>query len=340
MKKRTIKLALIIVMIFHASFLFAQFGGDQSFDFLNLPVGARSAALGGVIASSTADDVNLFVSNPALLDSANDNHLSWSYFTYYADVKLNTISYAKQFDKIGMVGLAVQRVGYGTFDRYDDLGNSNGTFDAHETAVVVSHSHTLGLFTMGANLKYINSGIDTYSSHALSMDIGGVFMHPVHELQMSLLVKNIGVVLSEFSGTSNSSLPFDVQLGLTIKPEHMPFRFSVTAYNLTQLQGDNYDPEFDEESGVGGKIFRHINIGTELILGKNVNLRVGYNYNVRQELKLDNVRSMNGISLGFMIKIKAFELSYAFTNYHVSGGRSYFTLTSNLNTIFKKKSIL
>lgn len=327
-------------MVLNVSFLYAQFGGEDSFDFLNLPIGARSAALGGVIASSTDSDVNLFLSNPALLDSADDNHLSWSYFGYYADVKLNTISYAKQFDKLGMLGFAVQRVGYGTFDRYDELGNLEGAFEAHETAVVVSHSHTLGLFTMGTNLKYVNSGIDTYGAHALAMDIGGVFTHPVHELQMSLLMKNFGVILSEFSDTSNSYLPFDVQLGLTFKPKHMPFRLSVTGYNLTQWQRDNYDPAFDEKPGAVGTVFRHVNFGTELILGKNVNLRGGYNYNVRQELRLDDAGRLSGVSLGFMIRIKAFELSYAFTNYHVSGGRSYFTLTSNLNTIFKKKSIL
>ena len=61
---------------------------------------------------------------------------------------------------------------------------------------------------------------------------------------------------------------------------------------------------------------------------------------LRQELRLKEKAGMSGISLGFMAKIKAFEFSYAYSTYHVGGGNSYFTITSNLNRIFYKKSII
>ncbi|MGL1887353.1 MAG: type IX secretion system protein PorQ [Reichenbachiella sp.] len=328
-------------MMINTGFLFAQLGGDRSFEFLNMPIGARVAGLGGVINSSTASDVNLFLSNPALLDTAVDNHLSWGYLNYYADVKYNTFAYAKRFKKIGMLGVGVQRLSYGEIDRYDQVGNQIGEFDAHETALVVSNSHTLGYFTMGVSLKYVNSAIDTYGAHALSMDLGGTFTHPEKELQVAVLFKNFGFVLSEFSATSDSQLPFDVQVGVTFKPKHMPFIFSMTAYNLTKVNGQYYDEDLEESEPSGfSKAVRHFNIGTEIILGPNVNLRAGYNYLVRQELQLEGVRGMSGVSLGAMIKVKAFEFSYTYTNYHADGGRSYFTVTSNLNRVLKKKSIL
>lgn len=319
--------------------MFAQL--DNSFQFLNLPIGARVAGLGGVISSSTDEDVNLFLSNPALLDSANDNHVSWSHLGFYADVKYNTLAYAKTFEKVGTFGIGIQHLGYGSIDSYDASGNSVGSFDASETAVVVSHSHQLSVFKLGANLKYVYSGIYTYNSSALAMDIGGVFIHPEKEFMVSVLFKNIGFVMSEYSDTADSSLPADLQIGLTFKPEHMPFRFSFTGFNLLNPNENYYDENLDEEEpGIGDRVFRHLNIGTEILFSRNFNIRLGYNHQVRKELSLSEKSGLSGMSMGLMARIKAFELSYTFTTYHVDSGRSYFTLTSNLNRVFKKKSII
>lgn len=333
------KPAFIFLFWIQAGFLFAQL--DNSFQFLNLPIGARVAGLGGVIGSSTDDDVNLFLSNPALLDSANDNHVSWSHLGFYADVKYNTLAYAKTFEKAGTFGIGIQHLGYGSIDSYDVSGNSVGSFDASETAVVVSHSHQLSVFKLGANLKYVYSGIYTYNSSALAMDIGGVFIHPEKEFMVSVLFKNIGFVMSEYSDTADSSLPADLQIGLTFKPEHMPFRFSFTGFNLLNPNENYYDENLDEEEpGIGDRVFRHLNIGTEILFSRNFNIRLGYNHQVRKELSLSEKSGLSGMSMGLMARIKAFELSYTFTTYHVDSGRSYFTLTSNLNRVFKKKSII
>lgn len=334
------KPALILLFWMQAGFLFAQ--SDESFQFLNLPIGARVASLGGVVNSSTDEDVNLFLSNPALLDSANDNHVSWSYLGFYADVKYNALAYARTFDRAGTFGIGVQHLSYGSFDSYDDAGNSVGTFNANETALVVSHSHQVSLFQMGASLKFAHSGIYTYNSSALLLDFGGTFIHPEKEFIVSLLFKNLGFMLSDYTGTSNSSLPSDLQVGLTFKPEHMPFRFTFTGYDLLSLNESYYDESLTNQSkpGTVDRFFRHINIGTEILFGPNFNIRLGYNHKVRKELSLTEKSGLSGISMGLMARIKAFELSYTFTNYHVDSGRSYFTITSNLNRVFKKKSIL
>ncbi|MDW3209254.1 MAG: type IX secretion system protein PorQ [Reichenbachiella sp.] len=333
------KPAFIFLLWIQAGFLFAQL--DNSFQFLNLPIGARVAGLGGVISSSTDEDVNLFLTNPALLDSANDNHVSWSHLGFYADVKYNTLAYAKTFEKAGTFGVGIQHLGYGSIDSYDASGNSVGSFDASETAVVVSHSHQLSVFKLGANLKYVYSGIYTYNSSVLAMDIGGAFIHPEKEFMVSVLFKNLGFVMSEYSDTADSSLPTDLQIGLTFKPEHMPFRFSFTGFNLLNPNENYYDENLDEEKpGIGDRVFRHLNIGTEILFSRNFNIRLGYNHQVRKELSLSEKSGLSGMSMGLMARIKAFELSYTFTTYHVDSGRSYFTLTSNLNRVFKKKSII
>jgi len=337
------KLALVFLTMLQAGFLSAQLGGQRTFEFLNLPIGSRVSGLGGVIISATSDDVNMFLSNPSLLDTAVDNYVSWSFLPFYADVKFNTLAYAKNFKKIGMLGFGIQHLNYGTIEGFDLAGNPVGTFDANETAITVSHSHQLGPFRLGVNLKFAHSKIYTFGSSALLLDLGGSFIHPEQELVVSLLFKNFGFLLSDYSATARSSLPTDVQLGVTFKPKYMPFRFTFTAYNLNKSNATYFDTEQsnpDDQPGTFDKIFRHINIGTEIVLSKNVNVRFGYNHLIRKELRLENRAGATGLSFGLMARIKAFELSYTLATYHVDGGRSHFTITSDLNKIFNKKSII
>ena len=67
---------------------------------------------------------------------------------------------------------------------------------------------------------------------------------------------------------------------------------------------------------------------------RNFTLRAGYNYHLRQELKLDQKLSTVGFSLGFGVKVKRFRLDYSTTRYHLAGTSSHFSLAINLNRFF------
>lgn len=336
------KPVFIILLLINTGFLYAQIGGKRVFEFLNMPTNARTAALGGVVVSTTDDDATMFLSNPALLVPENHNHLSVSYMGFYADIQYSSFTYTRKFTKFGIMGFGVQRMGYGEFESYDASGNAMGKFDAGETAVTVSNSYKVGPFAMGVNLKFVQSSIYTYSASGLFLDLGGVYSHPEKELTIGLNMKSLGVLLSDYTDSSNGTLPFDVQAGITFKPEHMPFRFTFTAFNLNRdnvAYFDENQSSLDDKPGQVDKIFRHINIGTELLLGKNFNIRLGYNHLLRKELRLTNTSGGAGFNFGFMVRIKAFELAYTNATYHASGGRSFLTITSNLNRILKKKTI-
>lgn len=334
------KSVLIILLIFNTDFLYAQIGGKRIFEFLNLPANARIAGLGGVVVSSTDNDVNMFLSNPVLLDSANDNFLSLNHLDFYANIKYNSVVYAKNLGKLGTFGFGVQHIRYGSFDSYDASGNSIGTFKAGETAVTISRNHTLDLFTIGVNLKYVQSLIDVYKAFGFFIDFGGAFKHPKQEFIITINFKNIGFLVSDYTNTSDSRLPFDVQIGTTFKPEFMPFRFTFTGYNLVRDNIVFFDESISSPNNKpkqADKILRHINIGAELIIRKIFNIRIGYNHLLRKELRLKNTAKGAGISFGFMIRIKTFELAYTNTTYHADGRKNFITITSNLGKIIKKK---
>ena len=333
---------LAFLALLPASFLFAQSQGG--FEFLNLPVGAKAAGLGGVIASASGNGVNLFLSNPSLLDTAHHNHLSWSHLSFYGGVKYNTLAYARAFKKPGIFAIGIQHLGYGDINSYTPSGNPAGTFSANDLAVTLSHSRQLGAFRLGANLKYIQANLYIYGASALAIDIGGSFIHPKSELVVSILFKNLGFTLADYTSSSRARLPTDLQVGLTFKPKKMPFRWTLTGHHLIHFNRFAYFYENSsmdkKKTALADRIFRHVSLGLEVIFSPHVQLRAGYNHAIRSALRLPEKSGLAGISLGAMVRIQAFELAYTFTNYHASGGRSYFTLTTSLNRIFKKKTII
>ena len=317
----------------------AQVGGDQNFVFLNTPSSARVAALSGVNVTAQDRDVNMFLSNPALLAEDLHLHAAISYIDYLADIRYTTLAYAHKFKRGGMWGIGLQYFDYGKFEGFDEAGNEAADFRARDFAAVISHSRTVGVFTLGANLKWAQSHLGTYTSSAVLVDIGGIYKHPEKEFTVGLTVKNVGFVLTKFVDERKTELPFDVQIGTTFKPEHMPLRFSITAYNLSRGDIAYYDPSLrnnQEEPGVVDKVLRHVTIGAEVLLSQNVNLRFGYNHLIRKELRLDEVSGGAGFSMGLMVRVKAFELAYSRSFYHVAGGSNVFSLASDLGTFIKK----
>jgi hypothetical protein len=144
-------------------------------------------------------------------------------------------------------------------------------------------------------------------------------------------------------------MPFDAQLGVTFKPEHMPLRFSATAHHLYQFDIVYLDPnqrglldadgnEIKDKKTFGDKLARHFVVGGELLLSKNFHLRMGYNHLRRRELRMDSRSGGAGLSLGALIRIRSFAFDYSRAFYHVGGASNYFTLTTDMGSLFRRES--
>ncbi|WP_254154140.1 type IX secretion system protein PorQ [Chryseosolibacter indicus] len=318
---------------------YGQAGGERSFQFLNVASSARLSGLGGVNVSLTDRDVNFFVSNPALVGDTLSGLGSASYQFYVADIGHSTIVYSNKFKKAGLFTLGIQHMNYGTVMGYDPSGAETGEFKAQETALLISKSHQAGNFRIGVTLKGIFSGIGGYNATAVAADIGGVFIHPEEQFTIGLAVKNVGLVISDYSNPTSSRLPFDVQLGTTFKPRHMPLRFSITAYNLAHndIVHNNPADVNAKEPTVVSKIFSHLNFGGEVLLHKNVNILLGYNYLNHQALKLENAGGGAGLSLGFSATVKRFDFAFSRMAYMAGKAAYSFTLSTNINKLLRRK---
>ncbi|MBD2768234.1 type IX secretion system protein PorQ [Hymenobacter sp. BT664] len=325
-----------------------QLGGRTVFPFLDLPPSAQLAALGGMSVSARTDDPTMLYGNPALLNAEMDGRLALSYVAYVGDIKQSTAAYVFNTEKAGRFGVGITYLNYGQFESYDPAGNSLGTFGVNEYTVGVSDSYSKGRFTFGATTKLAVSSIAGSRSLAGVADAGIVYKHPTQDFTAGLAVKNAGYQFSPYPGTERGPLPLDVQLGATIKPEHMPVRLSLTAHHLQQWDIQYLDPnqrgqpdargvEKKPTKSFGDNLARHLTASAALILGKNLNLRVGYNHLQRRELRLDNTSGGAGLSFGIMLKISTFQVDYTHATLQAAGSGEYFTLSRNLDSLFKKK---
>lgn len=317
----------------------AQTIRQRSYSFLELAPTARMGALGGVNVSLADRDVNFFMSNPALVGDTLSGWASAGYQFFLADIGQASAAYSHTFNKIGQLSLGVQHLGYGKLTSYDASGQEIGEFKSGETAVVISKAHQVGAFRMGANFKLAFSSIAGFRSSAAMVDLGGVFIHPKQNFTIGMVLRNLGIVMSEYSASSTTSLPVDLQLGMTFKPEYMPMRFSITAYSLLESTATFDDPAVQNDPpGTLDKVLRRFTFATEILVGKNVTAIVGYNFRTHQELKLDNGGGGAGITLGLSAKVKTVEFVLSRSGY-VAGSAGYaFAVMSNIEQLWKRKS--
>jgi hypothetical protein len=346
MRKAALSLVILMILPFCVE---AQIGGRRGFSFLELPSSAKLSALGGVNVTAGSHDVNMVVANPALLNEQMDNQLSLSYIGYLADIKQSSLAYAFNSEKYGRWAASINYLNYGDFIQRDATGTEEGKFNVNDYSVGLTHARIVDNYTLGATAKVAVSSIAGNQALSLLTDAGIAFLHPEKDFTVGLAFKNIGYQLKSFDEGERQSLPWDAQLGLSYKPEHMPVRFSLTAHRLYQFdivylnpndsgQLDENGEEVKNEKKLGDKIARHFVAGAELVFSKNFHIRAGYNHLRRKELRLNSIGGGAGFSLGAMVRVRAFELNYSSAFFHPSGATHYVTISTNTSTFLKKKS--
>lgn len=328
----------------------AQKGGESTYSFLGMTNAGRVAALGGEIVSIRDGDINLVYHNPALLSAEMDNHLAINYVDHLAGINVGYTGYARSIENIGNFSAGIHYINYGVFEAADELGNDMGTFRSAEYALNLSYSRSIidTFLTAGVSLKPIFSSLERYNSVGIALDLGLLYYNPGSLTSVGLVFKNMGMQLSTYAGT-REQLPFEIQAGITQGLAHAPFRFSVTFQNLERwdltysIDDGNDDLSFGVETEksnaavFGDKLMRHIVFSTEVLLGKNFHVDIGYNYKRRQEMKVNAHPGTVGFSWGFGFRISKFHLSYGRSAYHLAGGTNHFSLTTNLSDFYRKR---
>ncbi len=324
----------------------AQLGGTAVFRVLDIPSSARISALGGSPVAVYDNDINLGLFNPALLNASMTKQVALSYMPYIDGINLGYAAYAHSFDSLGItMSGSVQYVDYGTFTRRDETGADQGTFNAGEYVVQVGAGRAIdSVFSMGVNLKFITSSLESYNATGWAADIGGVFVKKALGLTVGATLRNIGFVSSSYTGTKEK-LPFQAQLAATYKFRHAPFRLGLSIDNMQQWDLTYNDPntqtQIDPTTGATivkkvtsvDRALLHIVPNAEILFGPNFMVRLGYNYRRRQELAFDVKPGLSGVSFGIGLKVSRLIISYSYAQFNPAGASNTFTLAMRFSDL-------
>jgi len=333
---------MLFLMMSTTVSVFAQLGGNATYQFLNLISSPRQAALGGKVITNVDYDVTQALYNPATINIEMDNQLALNYANHLGDIRYGTAAYAYTVDRRTQTFHAgVTYINYGNFEGYDENGNSTGDFTGNEAALSIGYALQIGFsdFYAGANIKLISSKLEQYSSFGAALDFGVIYINEYLDFNAALVVRNIGTQLTTYAGL-NEPLPFEIDFGMSQTLENVPIRWHLTFENLQQWPIATANParattdlngnQTQEEVGFLSQLIRHTLLGVELFPKKGFNLRLGYSFRRAEELRIIEQRNFSGLSFGIGLKFNKLRFSYTHARYSLASNTSFLGMQIDL----------
>ncbi|GDX63880.1 hypothetical protein LBMAG35_07180 [Chlorobiota bacterium] len=313
--KKVMLIALLLGTLSYNDVIKAQ----SPFDFVQLTISARSAALGGAFSSIANDQTAVFF-NPGALSTVEKSSVSATFMKHVLDISSGQAVYTLPFDKQSSERFAISAMytTYGSFDRTDEFGTVLGTFSSNNIAVMGSYSNELdSTLSYGCNVKFIHATLDDLSSSAIALDAGILYRLPATRTNVGFSILNIGTQLSTFTGITDE-LPIDVRLGINHRLRGLPLLLNFSFHHLA----DDADAFFDR---VG-----NFSIGGEFILSKVLDMRLGFDNYVRDATSIQGQRRFSGFSAGVGVRTEYVNIDYGVSALGTAGTIHRLTLHTSL----------
>ena len=299
-------------------FIHAQ-EGDDGYAILRFPASSRVSALGGYSVSLVEPDPSLVFHNPALLGAEMNGRLNVNFMNYIADINIGSAVFTKAFRERGAWGAGATYIHYGNMKETTVDNEQLGVFSVQDIGIHVFYSYDLSeKWRGGLSMKALYSTIAEYYSFGLAVDAGLSYYLSESNLAVGIALKNVGAQLKSYYD-ERQHIPWDLQLGVTKRMAHAPFRFSVTAMYLNQWKF-NYvnrsstakDDRFLETA------LKHLVFGVEFLPSDNLWLGIGLNPKTRMDMTLPSGNGLGGFTIGGGVKVSRFDVGASIARYHPS----------------------
>lgn len=340
---------ILLILIVAPISVFAQIGGSSIYEFVTLPYSAVENAMGGNGITRNEKNLAFSLKNPSLLDSTYNKEVVGNWGLLHmkqTGIGLGTIGYAHTlFPKLSLQA-GIHFINYGVFEGYDEEGVSTTNFVPSEYQLIAGASYQVrDHISVGANLKPVLSYMEQYSSYGLLFDVA--VSYRLERTCLSLAARNVGWQIKPYTTGNRESIPYSVDFGISQRLEHAPLRFNIVYEDLQHFDvsvAENkqqttlnsiYEDDEEREFVVFGKTFlKHISLSTEIFIGKNITLIGGYNYRKSEDLSFGSSKHGAGVSIGLVLTFSRFNVAYGWSKQQAAGGRSFFTLGFNTETIY------
>jgi hypothetical protein len=255
--------------------------GTEGASFLELPTGARPAALGNAY-TALANDAYGVTSNPAGLARLPYTELNGMHLIYVEDTAYEYASFAHPFGETRGIGAAIQYFRPGDVEGRNESGEPIGDISGSYAAFNLGYGQRVGPVALGITGKAIRASIDDVSASAFAMDAGAQWQ-PKSELTLGAVLQNVGSKLKFIS--EGDSLPLLARLG--------------GAYRL-----------WEKLTFTGEGVYRKsgplsFHSGVEYMSAEGFSIRSGYTTERTKEMS-----ALAGLSVGVGMNLWGHELGY------------------------------
>lgn len=168
--------------------------GTSGFQFLKIPVDARSAALGETVVANAFDASSLFW-NPALAAQATGPQIGISHTAYYTGINLESLAglyHAGGFT----LGVSLQTLDSGEMDvttEFEPYGTGE-TFRLVDLAAGLTVAQQLtDLFSYGVTARYVQESVAGLTTQTGVVDLGIFYRIGATGVQMAVAIRNLGI---------------------------------------------------------------------------------------------------------------------------------------------------
>ncbi|MBN2407183.1 MAG: PorV/PorQ family protein [Elusimicrobia bacterium] len=264
-------LILFLIIFTSTGTVFSGKGpGSSGYEFLNIPVGSREAAIGA--GTAIAHNPNAFWWNPAGIAFVERFSVSLMYNKWFEDITQQRAgcTFPMMQRSVGAVNVSMLSVpgieGYSWFDI------PTGEVQAKDyCASYTQAKYFSDLMVAGLTLKGVVEQLDDVSVYAMALDIGAI-SSPVENLWLSAGVKNAGVSKTHIE--EKGILPISFFTGLGIRMN----KLILFASDITYI-----DQEIKYGAGAEFNIFDllYIRCGTNNFADAGDNIQAGAGWKIK-----------------------------------------------------------
>ena len=248
--------------------------GTSSAQFLNIPVGARAAALGSA-STATAIDATSMYWNPGALALVDKKQVMIEHSEWIADLRHNFAGVALPLGQAGVVGVYVLSL---TMDDMEEttMEQQEGTgrmFGAYNYSVGLSYARFLMRdFAIGATVKYVHESIWNNSAGGFAVDLGTSYVTPFDGIRLGVRLANFGQKMNIDGKDLTTTV--DIDPGSQGNNNRIDARLSTRDFDLplmlqVGLAWDAYESEFIRATLMADAVSpsdanQSVNLGMEL----------------------------------------------------------------------------
>lgn len=337
-------LVLIVLLLFSIN-SFAQLGGKHTFSFLGLSYSARTVGLGNSFITAIDNDLSLGILTPSLLNMKQNNAATFNHSILSGGINYGMVGYAHKIRNAGIMSGHIRYASYGKMDLTNELGVKTGEFRAGDVIAGVGFQHDVNKYiSIGANLNFIFSNLETYNAFGMSLDLAGTFHFDKANTIVTAVVKNFGYQFDGYIKKQHEPIMPEMQIGISHKIKHAPIRISVLMHHLTKWDLSYLDPSLKpkkdpltgdtipvKKASWGEKFGRHFTFQLEILITSYLQIRAAFNYNQRQQMKIIDRTGMAGFSFGLGLMFKKFQIQYGINVISAAGFNNMFSISTSIS---------